>query len=177
MAIIHKASISPTKAELLEQILGGPVTVVGAYRLDDPAGEVGVEGFVVRTGTANRHVVLTYRGAPLDGAEDHLVSTMEHTVLGTRWVYDGTADPVARACFERVLRGEQEQAPEEIWDGDQRVEIREPAVRLSVVAARQAESDALLGFVSDLAPAQGHTSGAVLVASWADGSSVIATLD
>ena len=37
---------------------------------------------------------LTYRGAELDGAEEHLVGTTEHSELGPRWVYDGCADPV-----------------------------------------------------------------------------------
>jgi len=37
-------------------------------------------------------VPLTYRGAPLDGAEDALVGTTEHGVLGRRWVYDGTRE-------------------------------------------------------------------------------------
>ncbi len=37
---------------------------------------------------------LTYRAAPLDGAEHALLGTMEHSVLGTRWVYDGPHDPV-----------------------------------------------------------------------------------
>jgi hypothetical protein len=178
MAIIHKASISPTKAEILERLLGGPATVLGAYRFDDPAGEVGVEGFIAQVGAADKHVVLSYRSAPLDGADEHLVTTMEHTVLGTRWVYDGTADPVARGCFERALRGEQEQAVEEIWDGQGHLETREPTARLSLVPARQPESDATLGFATDLEPdaVAAHTTGAVLVAAWLGGTAAVATL-
>lgn len=30
---------------------------------------------------------------PLDGAEDGLITEMEHSALGTRWVYDGLRDP------------------------------------------------------------------------------------
>jgi hypothetical protein len=37
---------------------------------------------------------MTFRGAPLDGAEGSLITTAVHSVLGTRWVYDGPADPV-----------------------------------------------------------------------------------
>ena len=37
-------------------------------------------------------VPLTYRDEPLDGAEDGLISEMQHSVLGTRWVYDGLRD-------------------------------------------------------------------------------------
>jgi hypothetical protein len=39
-------------------------------------------------------VPLSYRGAPLDGADHALVGTMEHGVLGQRWAYDGCHDPV-----------------------------------------------------------------------------------
>jgi hypothetical protein len=38
------------------------------------------------------HVPLTYRDAPLESAEDSLIGQMEHSVLGTRWVYDGLGD-------------------------------------------------------------------------------------
>jgi hypothetical protein len=38
---------------------------------------------------------MSYRGAPLDGAEEHLIGTTQHSVLGPRWVYDGLGDPVA----------------------------------------------------------------------------------
>jgi hypothetical protein len=42
MAIVHSsATIRPTKRELLETVLGGSVEVLGSYRFDDPAGEVG----------------------------------------------------------------------------------------------------------------------------------------
>ena len=65
MAILHRATLRPSKPELLAEILGTPVEVVGAYRFDDPEGEVGVEGFVVRAEARIRQVVLTYRAAPL----------------------------------------------------------------------------------------------------------------
>src|SRR5215213_4570191 len=46
MAIVHSsATVRPTKRELLESMLGGAVEVLGSYRFDDPAGEVGVEAF------------------------------------------------------------------------------------------------------------------------------------
>src|SRR5262249_5100908 len=38
-------------------------------------------------------VPLTYRDEPLAGADDALITEMEHSVLGTRWVYDGLRDP------------------------------------------------------------------------------------
>ncbi|NKQ52915.1 hypothetical protein HFP15_08480 [Amycolatopsis sp. K13G38] len=112
MAIIHQASITPTKAELVAAWLpdqpwyDGPAAEprpVGAYRFDDPAGEVGIEAHLFEVGDRQVHVPLTYRAAALEGAQDALVGTMEHSVLGTRWVYDGPADPVFRAELTRVI--------------------------------------------------------------------------
>ena len=62
------------------------------------------------------HVPMTYRGAPLEGADDHLIGTTEHSVLGKRWVYDACGDPVwAAALAAAVLNGgtEAEQVIEE----------------------------------------------------------------
>ena len=113
MAIIHRATLVPTKVELVAAWLpaqpwfDGPaaeVRPVGAYRFDDPAGEVGIESHLLDVAGRLVHVPLTYRGAPLPGAEEWLVGTMEHSVLGTRWVYDGPGDPVYRAELARVVR-------------------------------------------------------------------------
>lgn len=105
MALIYRATLTPTKPELLATWIptqpwtNGLDTTglepVGAYRFDDPAGEVGIETHLVRAAAgAVFQVPLTYRSAPLDGGEAYLVATMEHSVLGTRWVYDGVGDPV-----------------------------------------------------------------------------------
>lgn len=51
-------------------------------------------------------VPLTYRGAPLPGADHALVGTSEHGVLGLRWIYDGAQDPVLLAGLRALLRGE-----------------------------------------------------------------------
>ncbi|TWF81484.1 hypothetical protein FHX44_117429 [Pseudonocardia hierapolitana] len=114
MAVIHRAQITPTKAELIAGWLpsqtwsGGaaaPLELLGAYRFDDPAGEVGIETHLVRTGEGVvLQVPLTYRGAPLEGAERHLVGTMEHSHLGRRWVYDGCGDPVYAAVLTATIR-------------------------------------------------------------------------
>ncbi|MFJ9315942.1 hypothetical protein ACIRN4_17250 [Pimelobacter simplex] len=153
MAIIHRATLSPSKPELLAAWLGGEVEVLGSFRYDDPAGEVGVEAFVVRVGGEVRHVPLAYRGAPAtyDGAVP--VGTMEHSVLGARWVYDGTADPVVQGCYARALAGEQEQAVMELWDAGEMVGV----VPGSVVVQREGEGDA-----------------ARLVATWDGGTLVVA---
>ena len=113
MAEIHSsASLTPTKLELVGPWMarqrwyaakGRPPVLrkLWSWRLDDPAGEVGIETLlVVDEGgpeTVVYQVPLTYRGAPLEGGEHALVGTMEHSVLGARWVYDGTHDPVYAA--------------------------------------------------------------------------------
>ncbi|MGW8526271.1 CG0192-related protein [Nocardiopsis sp. NPDC055824] len=138
MAIIHSATLTPSKPALIGAWLDGrpwagqgPDEVLGAYRFDDPEGEVGVEAFLVRRGDRLLHVPLTYRGAPLAGHEEHLVGTLEHSVLGPRWVYDGTRDGVALACFRRALAGEQEQAELEIHEGGRVVGRRPQQVLVS----------------------------------------------
>jgi hypothetical protein len=67
--------------------------VIGSYRFDDPDGRVGMETHLVTAGGALLQIPLTYRDEPLDGAEDALITEMQHSVLGTRWVYDGLHDP------------------------------------------------------------------------------------
>lgn len=114
MAVIHRAQITPTKATLIADWLpsrpwsGGdqaPFALLGAYRFDDPAGEVGIETHLVRTGREDvLQVPLTYRGSPLDGAHQHLVGTTEHTHLGRRWVYDACGDPVYARVLATVIR-------------------------------------------------------------------------
>lgn len=114
MALIHQATLSPTKLELLASWLPSrswftgdtDVQPVGTFRFDDPDNAVGIETLLVRAHGPVLQVPLTYRGAPLDGAEAHLVGTTEHSVLGSRWVYDGCADPVwATALATAVLAG------------------------------------------------------------------------
>ncbi|MGW7099455.1 maltokinase N-terminal cap-like domain-containing protein [Streptomyces sp. NPDC054838] len=120
MAIIHKTSMNPGKLELLAPWLSAQPWYVstqrapeparaGGFRLDDPEGEVGLE-FMVLTeespdGPVAYHVPLSYRGAPLEGAEAALIGTSEHGVLGRRWVYDGTRDPVLVGQLLSLLQG------------------------------------------------------------------------
>mgnify|MGYP001028451220 FL=1 len=71
---------------------------IGGYRLEDPAGEVGVEVHLVvdESGPTpvTYHVPLTYRGEPAPELHQALVATAEHSELGPRWIYDGCHDPV-----------------------------------------------------------------------------------
>ena len=103
MAIFHRATITPTKGELIAEWAPtqpwGPssadaVHVIGSYRFDDPDGRVGMETHLVAAGGAVLQVPLTYRDEPLEGAADALITEMQHSVLGTRWVYDGLRDPL-----------------------------------------------------------------------------------
>lgn len=175
MAIIHEASISPTKPEILAELLGSEVTVLGAYRFDDPEGEVGIEGLVARCDRGIRHVVLSYRAAPLGDAEEGLVTTMQHSVLGERFIHHGSGDPVALACFRAALRGEQEQAVEEVWDGDTLVATREPSARLTLVPGEAASADAAVVLVEDpTAPID--VPAPHLRATWDGGEGIVAYL-
>jgi hypothetical protein len=81
---------------------------VGYYRFEDPAGEVGVETHLVTDGSTLYQIPMTYRGSPMTNptpdAAEALIATAEHSVLGTRWFYDGTADPVWRSELLRLVR-------------------------------------------------------------------------
>ncbi|MGY5059474.1 maltokinase N-terminal cap-like domain-containing protein [Streptomyces sp. 900105755] len=126
MALIHHTTLTPTKVELLTGWLPtrpwyhGPaapaLTKAGGFRLDDPAGDVGIEFMVVTDGSAAYLVPLTYRGAPLPGADHALVGTMEHGVLGTRWAYDGCHDPVLTAGLLALIEGRAEAQAQSITD-------------------------------------------------------------
>ncbi|MFE6668342.1 1,4-alpha-glucan branching protein [Streptomyces sp. NPDC057697] len=123
MAVIHRTTLSPTKLELLAVWLPAQpwyrgkahrpeLARTGGFRLDDPEGEVGIE-FMAVTDTSGAQPVtyqvpFSYRDAPLPGAEEALIGTSEHGVLGQRWVYDGTRDPVLAAQLFALLTGEAE---------------------------------------------------------------------
>jgi hypothetical protein len=112
--VLHQATLDPPLREILHTWLpgrpwaGGATRFrpLGSFRLDDPAGQVGIETFLLRAGDRLLQVPLTYRGRPLPGADAHLVATAEHSVLGPRWLYDGCGDPVwAAALAGTVLTG------------------------------------------------------------------------
>jgi hypothetical protein len=115
MALLYDATLTPTKLELLAEWLpkqawyegDGAPERVAAFRFDDPEGEVGVETLLIRAGSGPLlQVPVTYRGAPLAGAESSLIGTTQHSVLGPRWVYDGPGDPVyLQTLAETVLTG------------------------------------------------------------------------
>jgi hypothetical protein len=116
IALLHgDADLVPSKIDLLRAwfpgrswaagAAGSELEAVGTYRFDDPYGEVGIETHLLQS--ADGHVfqvALTYRGAALETAE--LITTMEHSVLGRRWVYDACTDEVyARALVTTMITG------------------------------------------------------------------------
>jgi hypothetical protein len=139
MGLVHRnATITPNKQELAEAWLptrdwapGGGIEKIGEYRFDDPQGEVGVETILWRTADGTvLQVPFTYRGAPLPGADEHLVGTSDHSVLGPRWVYDGCGDPVWAATLATAILTGGTQAQMVIGQGGElvgvppRVEVR-----------------------------------------------------
>ncbi|QKE84126.1 phosphotransferase [Arthrobacter sp. NEB 688] len=121
MAEIHTgASLTPSKQELVEEWMGSQrwyaakgrrprVRRLAAWRLDDPAGEVGIETMLVVDEAGDEPVVyqvpLTYRGEPLASADHALVGTLEHSVLGRRWVYDAPHDPAYATQLLELVQG------------------------------------------------------------------------
>lgn len=127
MALIYNTVLRPSKLEMLagwlpsQEWFHGDATkleALAAYRFDDPEGEVGMEGHILSAGDDTiYHVPLTYRGAVLDGADEHLLGTVEHGVLGKRWFYDASADPVYLAVLtQTIMTGGREAAEFETDD-------------------------------------------------------------
>lgn len=124
MAFIYRgATLTPNKLDVVKawlpqqhwaQTLGDVAERLGAFRFDDPDGEVGIETTLIRTGSGDVvQLPMTYRGAPLAGADDALMGTVEHSALGRRWVYDACADPVyASALVHAIVTGGHEAAQE-----------------------------------------------------------------
>ena len=142
MAILYDATLTPGKRDLMKGWLPSRSWFDGdlarkphaSFRFDDPAGEVGVECFLLgpEAGGAGPTYLLpmSYRGAPLDGAEKHLIGTTDHSVLGQRWVYDGCADPVAvAAILTAITTGGHEAALTMEQDGE--TVVFDPTCRVS----------------------------------------------
>lgn len=140
MSIIYSTTLSPSKYELLAAWLptqpwfAGDVAQlepVGAYRFDDPEGEVGLEGHVFTAGDdAVYHAPLSYRGAALEDGDEFIVGTMEHGVLGTRWAYDAIGDPVFRGVLAGVIARGERGSREFTQDAEGNSVEREPSVRV-----------------------------------------------
>jgi hypothetical protein len=121
MAVIHETTMNPTKVELLAAWLprqpwfigagNGPALArTGGFRLDDPAGEVGIEFFAGTDHSTDQPVTylmpMTYRGEPLPDGDDALIGTSQHGVLGKRWIYDGAWDLVLITQLVALIQGQ-----------------------------------------------------------------------
>ncbi|MEO0492926.1 MAG: hypothetical protein AAF081_05890 [Actinomycetota bacterium] len=203
MAILHKATLTPSKPELIEahlptvaefEISPGPIEHLGAYRFDDPDGLVGIESHLVRVSDGRTiHLPLTYRNDPLPGADAWKVGTLEHSVLGTRHVYDAVADPVYVAELVRVIATGGTQAPLIVHLPDGIASEREnvvfvrgsgsaadgPTVAVGVASREGTMTAITLGQASVMvrhAPRPGGGKGAYLAGTWpgSDQPSVLA---
>ncbi len=129
MAILHQATLVPSKLELMTSWLPSRTwlhgadtsafVAVGAYRFDDPDGEVGMESHLLKTAEGlTIQVPLTYRAAPLGDAEEFFVGTMEHSVLGQRWVYDGCGDVTYLTALVATILSGGHEAPLDVITDD-----------------------------------------------------------
>lgn len=119
MAIVFDAKLVPSKPDLIAawlplhswfQETNPAIEVLGAFRFDDPNGEVGIETHIVRGASGTIYQVpLSYRGNAMADAGRFLVTELEHSVLGHRWVYDAAADPVAVAALVAAITTGQQQ--------------------------------------------------------------------
>src|SRR5262245_54175521 len=138
MALLYKATLTPSKLELITTWLPaqswytgptGEMLRVASFRFDDPAGAVGIETVLVRTGDGPIHQIpLTYRDAPL--ADTAVLTTATHSVLGKRWVYDGTRDPLYAATLATAILTNTGQADQFI-DVDGTLQRREPSMSVT----------------------------------------------
>jgi hypothetical protein len=147
MALLHVADARPRKIELIRAWVpgqpwfagDGQLEPLGAYRFDDPDGEVGIETHLVRAGDGPvLQVPLTYRAAPLAGADELFVGTTLHSVLGKRWVYDGCGDHVYAAAVATTILTGGTQADLERQLPDGTVEPVEPDARVTGSGTRTA---------------------------------------
>jgi hypothetical protein len=153
MAIIHDTTMSPSKLELLTSWLPAQPWYVdterepelakaGGFRLDDPRGEVGIEFMVVTDGSGHQattyQVPLTYRARALAGTGSGLIGTAEHGVLGRRWIYDGTCDPVLVAQLVALIQGDAEPQAQSLSNTADPTVTGHPVTGESLTAIRSA---------------------------------------
>jgi hypothetical protein len=158
MAHQHRAELTPSKVETItawvraQPWFEGDATAeldkVAAFRFDDPEGRVGIETLLVVAGDGPvLQVPLTYRDAPLAQAEAFFLGAMEHSVLGTRYVYDGMGDPVYLTAVATAALSGGTQA-DEYYEVDGAREFR--------AASASATGSGSTGSLSVAAPASGR---------------------
>jgi hypothetical protein len=167
MSLIHHTTLKPTKLELLAEWLptrpwyrggaGQPsLTKVGGFRLDDPAGEVGIEFMVASDGSTAYHVPLTYRGSAVEEMGDALIGASEHGVLGLRWIYDGTRDPVLVSQLVALIQGEAEPQAQSQSDTPDPTVLSWPAADGTLGVAAYMVSDDAEGTMVSVSAAAGE---------------------
>jgi hypothetical protein len=156
MALLHRATLRPSKLELLTAWLpnqpwyradSDPVRISG-FRFDDPDSEVGIETLLVKAGDGPLlQVPLTYRAAPFPAGEAWLLGTAEHSVLGRRWIYDACGDPVYAAALATAILTGGHEAEEVIATQDGRLERRDPGMSVTGGGTPGAEVPAVTAVV------------------------------
>lgn len=166
MGIIYATTMTPSKNELLADWLvtqdfyvghGQPkLSNVGGFRLEDPAGEVGIEFKIVVDRADNSgvvyHVPLSYRGQPLEDGEKYLIGTSEHGILGTRYIYDAAGDPVFIAQLKEFVAGRAvAQRQNESFEDEPRIRVTGPKrpAKIEVIrrpVAGELTGDGVIGF-------------------------------
>ena len=156
MAIIHKTTLTPTKLELLTAWLPAQpwyldrgrapeLAKAGGFRLDDPLGEVGIEFMVVTDGSDDQAVSylapMTYRASALAGADDALIGTTEHGVLGRRWVDDGLADPVLVGQLAALVHGQAQPQMQSVNETPDPTVTCVPVATVAAVSVKSAVAD------------------------------------
>jgi len=133
MSIIYEATITPSKLDMMAAWLpqqdwftgAEPLALerVASFRFDDPAGQVGMETLLIRSGAHTYQVPLAYRNEPLAAAAEFLLGTTLHSVLGTRWVYDATGDPLYAAALAGAVLAGDPQADQVEHRGEERIPL------------------------------------------------------
>ena len=178
MALIYRTELAPSKLELLagwapkqswfEGEGDAVLTTVASFRFDDPAGQVGVETLLVRAGDGPlMQIPLTYRNERLTGADEWLIGTMEHGVLGTRWTYDAVGDPVYRGELARAILTGGTQV--ELWiEIDGVMTRREPTARVWGTGSAAAPIPGDIELQVIRVPTDEDHDGLALLGTWAD---------
>lgn len=101
-AKMYDTTLVPTKQEIASAWVG-PVEILGSYRLVDTVdGEVGIEVLIAKEREGRFiQIPFSYRSAEI--SPEHTISTLEHGVLGKRWVTNALGDPVAVREFIRTI--------------------------------------------------------------------------
>lgn len=140
ISTVHSgATLRPGKLELIANWLPGQpwfegnaatARIVGNFRFEDPAGEVGLESILLEGDGQVYYVPVSWRASALP-AWARLIGELQHSGLGKRYCYDATTDPVFLQELYRVIAQGDTQAEIRTVDGEVRpasVQVRGNAV-------------------------------------------------